>query len=160
MSEANMVTMRTETYSISSYPWRTNHDVRFSDVDVNGHVNNGAFNALMESSRGILFCSEEIATAAPYKFVLARFEIDFLASLSFPGNVEAGIGVLRMGNSSLLLKQALFNGAVCAAEAYATIVAVDPDTLRACDMGEGLRREFKHWLMGADRAESKVSETL
>jgi acyl-CoA thioester hydrolase len=148
--------MKSEAYPFSSYPWQTSHDLRFADIDANGHINNGAFSAIMESSRSLMFFSDDIKDVAPYNFVLARFEIDFFSSLSFPGTVRAGVGVLRVGKTSLLLKQALFNPARCVAEAYSTIVATDPATGRPRELGDALRMQFRRWLLAPERPQTDI----
>ncbi len=61
-------------------------------------------------------------------FVLARLAIDFLGEMHWPGDVEIGTAIVRVGNSSLGLDQALFVNGVCVATAENTLVLVDKTT--------------------------------
>ena len=58
-------------------------------------------------------------------FVIARLLIDFRAELFWPGTVDIGTGVVRVGRSSFTLAQGIFNDGRLVATTEATIVMVD-----------------------------------
>ncbi|WP_035201100.1 acyl-CoA thioesterase [Agrobacterium tumefaciens] len=137
--------MTHDLHSLRAYPWKTQHDLRFGDMDANGHINNGAFNALLESSRSLLLGSDEVKECGTYRFVLARFEIDYLRELTWPHPVRAGLAIVRLGKSSITMRQSLFSEAGCAAIALTTIVATDPMTGKPSELVADLRNVLGQW---------------
>ncbi|MGC0053802.1 acyl-CoA thioesterase [Brucella pituitosa] len=149
-------------HPLTAYPWKTQHDLRFGDIDANGHINNGAFNALVESSRSLLLESDKVKQWGPYRFVLARFEIDYLSELTWPHPVRAGLAIVRIGKSSITMRQSLFSEAGCAAIALSTIVATDPMTGKPSGMVDGLRDVLCQWSRsdGDTAAEQSAGDRL
>ena len=102
----------------------TTEKIRYSDLDPNGHVNNGAINAFFEDGR-VQFRIDRMGHYSEDNlagFVLAKFAVEYLAALSYPGFVDIGTMVLNVGKSSYLLKQALFQGKNCMAIAEVVTV--------------------------------------
>ena len=124
--------MREAPPTLADFVWTTSHDIRFADLDLVGHVNNGAYISLMETNRTRLFAENGLARKPLAQFVIARFEIDFLQELHWPATVTATSGLEREGRSSLVMKQAIFSGEICLAWARAVIVAIDPDIRKPC----------------------------
>ncbi|MGO7048439.1 MULTISPECIES: acyl-CoA thioesterase [Rhizobium] len=149
--------MKHNIHPLSAYPWKTQHDLRFGDMDANGHVNNGAFNALVESSRSLLLESDEVKQWGPYRFVLARFEIDYLGELTWPHPVRAGLAIVRIGKSSIAMRQSLFSEAGCAAIALSTIVATDPTTGKPSGLVAGLRDVLGKWSVSEGNSAAEQS---
>ena len=89
------------------FPHRTVETIRFGDLDRQNHVNNAVFSTFLESGRVIILYGPEYGLIVPdSSFVLARIAIDFLGEMHWPGEVEIGTAVARVGNSSLGLDQA------------------------------------------------------
>jgi acyl-CoA thioester hydrolase len=63
-------------------------------------------------------------------FVIARIEIDFLAELLWPGTVDIGTAVSRIGRSSFSLTQGLFNQGRPVAAVQGVLVLMDGRTRR------------------------------
>ena len=83
----------------------------------------------LESGRVIILYGEEHGLTVPgTSFVLARISIDFLGEMHWPGEVEIGTAVSRVGNSSIGLDQALFVDGRCVATAENTLVLLDKAT--------------------------------
>ena len=105
----------------------TRSTIRYSDLDPNGHVNNGAINAFFEDGRvcfrneHMLRLGEDILTG----FALVKFSVDYLAPLFFPGSVDIGTVVIRIGKSSFNLGQGIFDGEKCVAIAEVVTVFFD-----------------------------------
>lgn len=111
------------------FPHRTRETIRFGDLDRQNHVNNAVFATHFESGRVIILYGPEYGLIVPdASFVLARIAIDFLGEMHWPGEVEIGTAITRVGNSSLGLDQALFVDGVCVATAENTLVLVDKAT--------------------------------
>jgi acyl-CoA thioester hydrolase len=120
------------TRSLEDYPSRTSTDIRFADLDRQGHVNNAVFATFSEIGR-VAFMYDPARPLAPEgkSFVVARLLINFHAELFWPGSVEIGTGVLKIGRSSMTLLQGMFNDGRPVATAEATIVMVDRQTRRS-----------------------------
>ena len=101
--------------------------VRFSDTDLVGHVNNVAIAAYVESGRvayaGSLLAAAEQRTG----LTLRRVEIDYRSELHYPARLDVGSCLLAIGRTSLTVGTGVFTDGRCAATARAVLVAVGPD---------------------------------
>ena len=119
----------------------TRSTIRYSDLDPNGHVNNGAINAFFEDGRvcfrneHMLRLGEDILTG----FALVKFSVDYLAPLFFPGSVDIGTVVIRIGKSSFNLGQGIFDGEKCVAIAEVVTVFFDPKNNKSQKLTDELR---------------------
>ncbi|MXQ12759.1 acyl-CoA thioesterase [Microvirga makkahensis] len=117
---------------LEGYPHRTSAEIRYADLDRQGHVNNAVFATYSEIGRVAFMYDPDRPLAPPgTSFVIARLVIDFRAELFWPGTVEIGTGILRIGRSSFTLAQGIFNKGRLAATAECTIVLVDGRTRRS-----------------------------
>ena len=113
------------------FPHRTVETIRFGDLDRQNHINNAVFATYFESGRVIILYGEEYGLIVPgASFVLAHLSIDFLGEMHWPGEVEIGTAIARIGTSSIRLDQALFVKGICVATAENTLVLVDMATRR------------------------------
>ena len=139
--------MRANPPALALYPWQTRHELRYADMDANGHINNGCYGAIMESNRAQLMFGPELKVMPNATFVLARFEIDYLKEMRWPGEVIAASGVISAGGASFLLRQAIFQDGVCTAHALSTAVVMDTTSRRAVKMSDALRAGVGRWGM-------------
>ena len=110
-----------------SYPLITPVTMRFCDTDKLGHINNVSIAAYFEAARCELFYKLiEQADDPSIDFVLARVTIDFKRELLYPGTVDVGSRVLRVGNKSVVSGYGVFLGDVCHATAECVNVFFDP----------------------------------
>ncbi len=118
--------------TLEAYPSRTSMDIRYSDLDRQGHVNNAVFATFSEAGRvAFMYDPARPLASEGRSFVIARLLIDFRAELFWPGTVEIGTGVVRVGRSSFTLAQGMFNEGRLVATTEATIVMVDKETRRS-----------------------------
>lgn len=85
---------------------------RWEDEDIYGHVNNVVYYSFFDTAiNGFLIESTgtDIRTLDVVG-VVAETGCRFLRELRFPGDVEAGIAVERLGSSSIVYTIALFQG--------------------------------------------------
>lgn len=117
---------------------------RWRDNDVYGHINNAVFYEYVDTvvngwliARGRLVVPE-----ASVVCLVAATRCTFHASLSFPAAIEAGLGVERVGTTSITYRIGLFRpcDAVAAADAQFTHVCVDRQTRAPVPIPSGLRQ--------------------
>ena len=114
---------------------------RYSDLDPNEHVNNGAINSFFEEGR-VNLRAERMAVLDKNilsGFALVRFTVEYLREIKYPGLIEVGTMVKKVGNTSYTLGQALFRGTDCFSVAEAVTVFLDPDSKRPQPIDEHLR---------------------
>jgi len=118
--------------TLDSFPARAHDKLRYGDTDRQGHVNNAVFATFFETGRVEMILDAEAPLLGPgQSFVLARIEIDLVAEILWPGTVEIGSAIGRIGRSSIGIEQALFqNGRLCA-RATSVVVLVDDATRRS-----------------------------
>ncbi len=124
-----------------SFPHWTHEVLRFSDTDAFGHINNGAYASCFENARIKLMRRIGRETReGEVDWVLARLCIDYHAQLFYPGEVDVGTRLTRVGRASLSLAQGLFHEGTCRGSASAVLVLIDvpsgasapiPETMRA-----------------------------
>jgi acyl-CoA thioester hydrolase len=116
--------------------------IRYSDLDPNGHVNNGAINAFLEDGRvhfrdaNMVSMGKDILTG----FAVVKFSVEYNSLLFYPGSVDIGTTVIRVGGSSYTLGQAVFDGDRCIASAEVVTVFFDPETNKSQPLTDELRR--------------------
>ncbi len=117
---------------LEAYPSRTSADIRYSDLDRQGHVNNAVFATFSEIGRvAFLHDPERPLAVEGTSFVVARLEIDFHEELHWPGAVEIGTGVTEIGRSSFRIAQGIFSGGRLAASVAGVLVMTDVRTRRS-----------------------------
>lgn len=129
--------------SIADFPVRIVEKVRYSDTDRQGHVNNVAFAVFFEAGRVDLLFMRGHAPPEQCAYVLARSAIDFLGQLRWPGDVEIGTRIEKIGASSITIRQALFQDGHCAATSDSVMVQVDTNTQKAQPLGDDARAAFQ-----------------
>ena len=111
--------MNTEDISLKAadnYRFWTPVTIRFSDQDPLGHVNNCAYAAYIEASRTMFLGSLLDTDSEPdIDFSLASVTIDYLKEMHYPGTVDVGGRVLRLGNKSITTGFGVFLGDNCVA---------------------------------------------
>ncbi len=126
--------------TLADFPFRSRDKIRYGDTDRQGHVNNAVFSTLLETGRVELIFAPDAPPQEPGSaFVIARLVLDFRAELRWPGEVEIGTRVARVGRSSVTLEQAVFQGATLAATGESVLVLMDEATRRSRALPEGLR---------------------
>lgn len=106
----------------------TTVSIRYCDQDPVGHINNAAMAAFLEQARVNLVYPLLKRFGGPrFELVIARLVIDYLNELHFPGNVEVGTRIARLGSKSFMLHHAVFMAGeeVSAAAAECVMVFFD-----------------------------------
>lgn len=125
-----------ETYRV----WGREH-VRYSDTDAQGHVNNVSYAAYLETGRTTLgqACGLPVGLHQDTHMVLARVEIDYLAEVHWPAELDLGSTVVKLGRSSVTVIQGVFLGDRCVAKGREVLVMVETATGRATPIPDDMR---------------------
>lgn len=122
--------------------------IRFGDQDSLAHVNNVALAQYFEVGRTAFVYDLIRAAGAEGKieFILARLVIDFRRELHYPGAVEVGSRLTRLGNKSLTTGYGIFLGDICVATSEAVNVFYDMATRRTTVPPPEVRAALEHEL--------------
>ena len=135
-----------------AYPVWREIGTRWGDNDAYGHVNNVVHYAWFDTAvnawlieAGLL----DIGTGDPIGLVVET-GCRYAASLAYPEPVEIGLGVERLGNSSVTYRLGVFaKGAVhAAAEGHFTHVYVSRDSRRPGALPPAWREKFEAIRLG------------
>lgn len=87
------------------------HTIRYNDQDPVGHVNNAAMATFLEQGRtSFIYPMMAEHGDERLELVLARVVIDYLKEIHFPGTVDIGSRVVRVGTKSFSLAHGVFKG--------------------------------------------------
>ena len=133
-----------------SYKKWSKEILRYSDLDPVGHVNNNAYGQLMENARTRLFDDAQKISGVNNKelqtkdWVIRRLEFDFLKELSYPGEVDVGIAITRLGTSSMIVHHGVFAKDYCAATAMGVSVYFDLSNRASTPIPKEIKQAIKH----------------
>ena len=114
-------------------------DVRFSDLDPMGHVNNATYASYLEQARARYFQHVVGVALADVDTVLARLEIDFERPIEWGEAVEVAIDVTSLGRSSIPMAYEVIADGERAATAETVQVLVDRESGRSRELPDDLR---------------------
>jgi acyl-CoA thioester hydrolase len=115
--------------------------IRFSDQDSLAHVNNVALAQYFEVGR-TAYVYDVIRAAGcegRIEFILARLVIDFRRELHYPGAVEVGSRLTRLGRKSLTTGYGILRGEDCIATSEAVNVFYDMASRRSTEPPQDVR---------------------
>ena len=124
--------------------WTTD-TIRYSDLDPNNHVNNGAINTYFEDGR-VRFRNQHLAhlgAGTLSGFVLVKYTIEYHSMLHFPGEAEIGTTILRIGGSSYTLGQGVFRDETCIASAHVITVRLSEETGRSTPLDDAFKQALR-----------------
>ncbi len=118
--------------------------LRLSDLDHNKHINNAVHPQLFTDGRYALIHGQLQPLLEPTDaFALVKITIEYMAEMHFPGEVEVGTLVRRVGTTSLTFGQAIFYRNACAAVAEPVMVMLDARTRKPKQIPAALRAELE-----------------
>ncbi|MCK1736984.1 acyl-CoA thioesterase [Bradyrhizobium sp. 138] len=134
------------TPRLEDYPYRLSDNVRFGDLDPNQHVNNAVYATYFETGRVTLMKSPEYGLTPPgLAWIMVRLDIHFRAELHWPGTIELGLGVVKLGRTSVTFEQVVFSEGRCVASAQAIAVMIDEASRRPTPLTDEVIRNLKPW---------------
>jgi len=108
--------------SRAEYPHYKSLPTRWMDNDIYGHVNNALYYAFFDTAINEYLIAEgglDITAGTVVAFA-AESQCQYLRPLAFPGTIEIGLRVGRLGNSSVRYELAIFKQGETLAAAAAT----------------------------------------
>ena len=118
--------------TVNEFPFQTFDKIRYADTDRQGHVNNAVFSTYLETGRvEFLYDTDNPLLDQDSSFVIADLNLQLLAEINWPGQVQIGTGVTKIGNTSLCLFQGLYQSEQLVATANTVIVQMNDKTRKS-----------------------------
>ena len=133
------------------YGFATEENLRFADVDANGHINNGAFLQLLENAR-VSYMRSMVRSGLPrFRVVVGRLEADFRRQMFYPGRATACARIVEVHERKCVIGQALFDGeGHCTAVLRAIMVSLNEETHRSTPFEPAVRSALERFAASPD----------
>jgi acyl-CoA thioester hydrolase len=154
---------QTSTPELADFPVKTIEKLRFADTDRLGHITNTVFAVCCQNARMELLCDpRRVPIPRNTQFVIAKLVLEFRAEMHWPGTVEIGTRVERVGRSSVALAQALFVKQACVAIADSVVALMDMTTRRPATLPEETKEALRAmgWLSSGQMPTAAASVTV
>jgi acyl-CoA thioester hydrolase len=133
--------------TLVDFAGRAYDKLRYGDTDRQGHVNNAVFATFMETGRvELIYNPQDPLLDEGFSFVLAKLDINYIAEVLWPGTVEIGTRVMRVGRSSVSMQQAVFQAGRLCASAETVVVHFDEATRKSHAFSEAQRAKLEGWM--------------
>ena len=130
-----------QSYTLADFPHQTYDKIRYGDTDRQGHINNAMFVRFYETSRAeVLYDPKNLLHDDDGSFVIANLTVEFLQEIHWPGQVQIGLKVTKIGNSSVMFFQALFQDDVLVSTSTSVIVHVNNQTKKSSRLNDAARQ--------------------
>jgi acyl-CoA thioester hydrolase len=113
------------------FPMKSYDKVRYGDTDSQGHVNNAVFSTFLETGRTELLYEVDIWKDEKPIFGLVNSNINLMSEINWPGTVEIGTGVKKIGSSSITFTHGLYQNGILVALAETITVLMDELTRKS-----------------------------
>ena len=131
---------------LSDFKFKSFDKLRYGDTDRQGHVNNVMFLRFYETNRcELLYSQEKKFHDSSGAFVIAQASLDFLKEIFWPGNVEIGLNITKIGRTSITFEQAIFQDTVLVSKSTSVIVHIDTETKRPKALSELQKKKLMNY---------------
>jgi acyl-CoA thioester hydrolase len=79
-------------------------------------------------------------------WIMVRLDMHFRAELRWPGTIEMGLGVAKLGRTSVTFDQVVFCEGKCVASAQSVSVLLDEATRKPMPLTEEIIGKFQPWI--------------
>ncbi|MGJ4994809.1 acyl-CoA thioesterase [Bradyrhizobium sp. HKCCYLS3077] len=135
-----------QTPVLEDFPYRLTDNVRFGDLDPNQHVNNAVYATYFETGRVTLMKDPRHGLLQDgLAWIMVRLDMHFRAELRWPGTIELGLGVVKLGRTSVTCEQVVFSDGRCVASATAVMVLIDEVTRKPAPLTPQVMAALKPW---------------
>ena len=139
-------------YDTHTFRHRMPAQLRFSDVDRFGHVNNSVYFSLFDMCKTRYF-HDVVGTdifdrMAP---VVVHIEADFMSPVLFPDEIVIDTSIVKIGNKSFTLLQRALNERTDEIKCYCETVMVmmDTETNQSVEIADGFRAKVVNYEQGS-----------
>lgn len=115
----------TETDHAAPRPFEVALQLRWSDQDLNGHVNNARIVTLMEESRVLWTRSLAVNPAAAGGVVVASLTVDYRRQVDYGPELTVRVAVERVGTKSFTVRHVGVQSGEVAFEGSSVMVAME-----------------------------------
>jgi len=120
--------------------------LRFSDQDSMGHINNVSYAAYVEQAR-VAFLDDFVRSkGGDIDYILASVNIDYRREMHFPGAVDIGTRLIRIGTKSITTAYGLFKDGGNVATAGSVNVFFNAATGKTIPFPDDLRKTLEEEL--------------
>ena len=132
---------------MNGYHHQLSIEVRFKDLDVFGHVNNGVVFTYVETAR--LRYLIDLGLRSPHAnwqgvaFILAHINCDFRRPIFYEQQVKVGTRITEIKRSSLRLEHRIEADGQLAAEGYGILVHYDYNTAQTISVTPEMRAKIE-----------------
>ncbi|MEM6378384.1 MAG: thioesterase family protein [Bacteroidota bacterium] len=133
---------------LADFPLQSYDKLRYADTDRQGHVNNAVFSTFLETGRVEFLYGTKGIFSEDCSFVVAAIDLKLQAEIKWPGKVDIGTGIARIGNSSMRILQKLFQDGKTVALAETVIVHVRNDGTGSVPLSDQSKEALRKWHLG------------
>ena len=138
-----------------NFAYFTNVTTRYSDQDELGHINNCSYVAYVEAGRVQFLSGLLNPDRHPgIDFILARVTINYLRESHYPGIMEVGSRILKLGAKSLTTGYGMFKDNDCVATAESVTVFFEVASRSTIEIPIDIRAALAADPTQADRADT------
>jgi acyl-CoA thioester hydrolase len=129
--------------SVDTFDHWIRESIRFADLDSLGHVNNVAFSTYYESGRVRYFYDlGSPVDLQDFSWMAVKISIEFKAQMNWPGFVDIGSNIVKMGRTSMVIGAGLFVDGACTSTSECIMVYVNTLTSKAAEIPDEIRQGF------------------
>jgi acyl-CoA thioester hydrolase len=140
--------MRLKNLALKEFPFQTFDKVRYRDTDRQGHVNNAVFGTYFETGRVELLYDRSRHILSPdCSFVVAKTTIDLLKEIHWPGQVDIGTGIIRIGQSSIVVGSNLYQHGQIVATSETIVVQVNDTTKTSLGLSDHAKKILQSFIL-------------
>ena len=132
---------------MSDWPFAHLDEVRFADLDTQGHLNNVSFLVFVESARiayAVSLAGEhpELRPSAAFSYMVVEVKISYRSPGQFGELIETRLRPSSVGRSSFQMDFQMLAGERVLADGYSVLVTFDPIAGRSAAVPQPLRERL------------------
>ncbi|MTI14733.1 acyl-CoA thioesterase [Sansalvadorimonas verongulae] len=123
---------------------------RFCETDALGHINNTVVPMWFEKAREPIFrLFTPDMDVNNWKLIIARITVDFLAEIYYgtDNEVEIITGLIKVGNSSMTIRQEVWQRGKCCARGDAVMIHYNYTGAQSVSIPDAIRSELQNHLL-------------
>ena len=131
------------------FPFPVRQQVAWGEMDAFNHINNVIYFRYFETGRVEFFNQTDLWKTfidEEIRIVVGKLECNYIREITHPSEIEIGVGIKKIGNTSLVVHHVVRCKGEIAAHGEGIIVATDPATGKSKPWSDKLRNEFSQWL--------------